>query len=154
MTGGERRWLRRGRLKPANKHGKLGSGREGGAAGGSPVKGRVPEWVPVRSITVHVWYSWRLEAPRKHPPGASSRPHFRFRPSGVTWRGRFSGHQHCGQTVLSYRSALRSYPGFAPARVDLDLIPILHGGQPRRLSDPSGVASRAGRDMGDRKWEP
>lgn len=44
-----------GRLKPAsNKHGKLGSGPEGGAAGGSPVKGRVPEWIPVRSVTVHV----------------------------------------------------------------------------------------------------
>lgn len=44
-----------GRLKPAaDKHGKLDSGPEGGAAGGSPVKGRVPEWIPVRSVTVHV----------------------------------------------------------------------------------------------------
>lgn len=75
-------------------------------------------------------------------------------PVGVTWRGRHSGHQHCGQTALSYPSALRTYPGFAPARVGLALIPILHGGQRRCLSDPSDVGGRAGMDMSDRKWEP
>lgn len=49
----EHRWLCR--LKAAaDKHGKVGSGSEGGATGGSPVKGRVPEWIPVRSVTVHV----------------------------------------------------------------------------------------------------